>query len=162
MMCGPSGQDHFAVEHLKPKTKYPKLVCAYGNLAYACLRCNSIKGEQEPVLDPCRAVYASHFRVQANGTISGLTTTGRKMIRLLRLDRDELTTFRKRYIELAQIAAMNPTNPFSIAWTAATLSFPPDLPDLSKPTPPGGNTRPNGVKTCYFAQRQAGTLPDTY
>jgi len=105
MMHGPSGQDHFAVEHLKPKTKYPLLICAYSNLAYACMPCNSIKGEKEPVLDPSRTIYARHFQVQSDGTITGLTTAGRKMIRLLRLDRAELTAFRKRYLELAQLAA---------------------------------------------------------
>src|SRR5262245_66088575 len=60
-MKDPSGHHHFAVEHLKPKKKNPGLICEYRNLVYGCLQCNSIKGENGPVLDPCRAAYGKHL-----------------------------------------------------------------------------------------------------
>jgi hypothetical protein len=160
-MKDPSGHHHFAVEHLKPKKKNPTLICQYSNLVYGCLQCNSIKGEKGPVLDPCRAAYGKHFEVQSDGTIKGLTTKGRKMIRLLRLDRGDLTAFRKRYLSLERRARASPTSPFNVEWMAAILSFPDDLPDLSL-SQPKKNSRPAGVASSYFAQKAAQTLPDTY
>ena len=42
------------------------------------------------------------------------------------------------------------------------LGFPDDLPDLSTRMPPDGNTRPDGVADSFLAQRNTGTLPETY
>src|SRR5258708_7931276 len=97
-MKDPDGQDAFAVEHLKPKKKYPNLICEYENLVYACLKCNSFKGELAGVPSPCAAIYANQIEVRSDGTIHGLTQVGKKMIRVLRLDRDDLTEFRRRYL----------------------------------------------------------------
>lgn len=50
--------DHAHIEHIKPKApdKYPELVCTWGNLGYACSRCNTNKSdkysETTPYIDP--------------------------------------------------------------------------------------------------------------
>ena len=40
---------NLAVEHKRPKRKYPELEHAWSNLLLACGNCNSCKGEREPV-----------------------------------------------------------------------------------------------------------------
>lgn len=44
------------IEHKLPKSKYPKLICAWENLTIACPRCNTNKGDYDvaecPLLDP--------------------------------------------------------------------------------------------------------------
>ena len=44
------------IEHKLPKSKYPRLVCAWENLTIACPRCNTNKGDYDepecPLLDP--------------------------------------------------------------------------------------------------------------
>ena len=42
------------------------------------------------------------------------------------------------------------------------LGFPNDLPDLVRLQPPGGNTRPDGVKKSCFVLRERKKLPTTY
>jgi hypothetical protein len=41
------------------------------------------------------------------------------------------------------------------------MGFPLDLPDLARLTPPGGNSRPEGVAKSFFARKQCGDLPPT-
>src|SRR5438270_6142301 len=62
----PSGQDAFSVEHLLPRSTRPDLICVYANLVYACLKCNSFKNDQGPVLDPCVSAYGNHLAVSAS------------------------------------------------------------------------------------------------
>ena len=45
---------------------------------------------------------------------------------------------------------------------ARWMSFPDDLPDLSRLRPPGGNLRPEGLAESHLARRQRGDLPATY
>ena len=44
------------IEHKRPKSKYPKLICTWENLTIACPRCNTNKGDYDvvecPLLDP--------------------------------------------------------------------------------------------------------------
>jgi len=42
------------------------------------------------------------------------------------------------------------------------MGFPADLPNLAVLRPPGGNTRPAGVKKSCYAFRQQGKLSKTY
>jgi hypothetical protein len=161
-MKDPGGQDSFGVEHLKPKKKNPTLICVYENLVYACLQCNSFKGELGGVPDPCLVIYANQVEVRSDGTIHGLTQAGEKMIRVLRLDRDDLTEFRRRYLRMEEAAAKNPRSDLAREFKASIFSFPQDLPDLCAARPPGGNSKPEGANTCYRELRNSGTLPETY
>jgi hypothetical protein len=158
-MC-PNGQDAFSVEHLLPRSTHPHLTCAYTNLVYACSKCNSNKNDRGPVLDPCRSAYATHLALARDGTIQGTTREGKKLVRLLRLDREELNEFRKRTMRLVRAAHHNPGKQWArevLAW----LTYPADMPDLRTCRPPS-NALPESAQQCYFVQREQGRLQRTY
>jgi hypothetical protein len=156
----PNGQDSFSVEHLLPRSTHPGLTCEYTNLVYACVKCNSNKNDRGPVLDPCHAAYGTHLAVAKDGTIQGLTPGGRKLIRLLRLDRGDLNMWRRRLLRLARAARRSPRR----AWARevhAVLSYPLDMPDLRTHRPPT-NGMPRSPENCAFARHERGELPATY
>ena len=53
------------VEHIMPKSRFPRLRLQYRNLAYACWQCNSAKGDfydgTQPLLDPYEDDAPIHF-----------------------------------------------------------------------------------------------------
>lgn len=153
--------DCFGVEQLSPRSRTPELEWSYENLVYACAKCNSTKSTQASLLDPCAVGYGVHLFVNADGTVAGLTKRGTRLIRALRLNRSQLLRVRRFFLDLAVKADENPTGEAAdiLHWL---LRFPEDLPDLASLRPPGGNTRPDGVPTSYFAQRQRDELPATY
>jgi hypothetical protein len=91
----------FAVEHLKPKGKFPDLKLLYTNTLYACAICNSFKGEDWPsdnpivdgrgYIDPCAVDYGAHFELDPTCKIVGKSLVGRYMARRLRLGRRQLS-----------------------------------------------------------------------
>jgi hypothetical protein len=149
----------FVVEHLVPRSEAPERFCDYDNLLYACQACNCHKGDHWPVLDPCRVAYNQHLRVGDDGVIEGLSRAGKKLIKILRLDRQELTDFRRRLLRLFQLAQANPSSAMA-ALVGDMLCYPDDLPDLARLRPPEGNSRPEGTKESYFARREQ--LPPRY
>jgi hypothetical protein len=156
----PNGQDSFSVEHLKPRSARPDLTCEYSNLVYACLKCNSNKNDRGPVLDPCRSAYALHLTVASDGTIQGNTGDGQKLIRLIRLDRDELNDFRRRILRLVRAAHRYPRSVWARE-VRAFISYPADMPDLrTRRAPVNGN--PDSAQHCYYASRERNELPRTY
>jgi hypothetical protein len=157
----PNGQAAFGVDHLVPQVLALDRQVDYENLVYACSRCNSFEGDAYPILDPCREVYGTHLQVNEDGTITGLTQDGRKLIRILRLDQHEYVRVRRELLQTIRI--LNGVNsPDARQILNDLLGFPNDLPDLRRCRPPSGNTRPHGARTCYFAQREQGILPATY
>jgi len=99
------GEEAFEVEHFKPKSKFPDLICAYHNLFYACGGCNRHKSETWPCedqiargerfADPCEEdPYVYHLRELEDGTIKGLTACGIYSNRHIRLDRRDLRKWR--------------------------------------------------------------------
>jgi hypothetical protein len=144
-----------------PRSQAPQRECDYENLVYACLRCNSWKRDQWPVLDPCLSAFGEHLRIQDDGTIEDLTTEGERLIAILALDYPPLVDFRRRWI--AALRVLNERLDEDVTKTLREfLGFPDDLPDLASLRPPGGNSRPEGVETSYFALRELGLLPSTY
>ena len=57
----------FSADHAEPKSARPDLTLDYGNLLYACTRCNSAKGDRTGFLDPTRSAMADHLRVEPDG-----------------------------------------------------------------------------------------------
>jgi hypothetical protein len=66
---GVVGSSQFWIEHIEPQSQRPDLRNMYGNLVYACRRCNlarrarprtDIRGRC--LLDPCRDTWAAYFR----------------------------------------------------------------------------------------------------
>lgn len=157
----PFGADLFGVEHLSPRSRAPELECAYDNLLYACITCNSWKGDEWRLLNPMRDGYGNHMRVLSNGSLKGKTKAGKDLIGAVNLNRSELVRFRQEVLEFAQLASDNPETEIAIQYRAR-MTFPDNLPDLASLRPPGGNSRPEGLQSCYFAQRQRGELPASY
>jgi hypothetical protein len=154
------GQANFAIDHWLPLSMRPDLACDYENLLYVCNICNSGKGK-EALPSPFEIAYGEHLQVQPDGTVAGTTETGLLLVRLLRLNRPSMILFRNDLLEQERFAELNPESKAAQRWRELH-QYPDDLPDLTSLRPPGGNTRPEGVKNCFFALRQRGELPETY
>ncbi len=98
---------YFGVDHFRPKSKFPKLVCRYFNLMYACNECNRYKGEAWPSLDerrtgkrllhPCRDDFSEHLTVSADTGLTHPKTQAGEYFRIhLALDREQLVLWRQR------------------------------------------------------------------
>ena len=102
------GLRNFHVDHYRPKSRFPHLICDYSNLLYACGVCNVYKGDDWPsddpledgqgYLDPCEHDFDDHFRFQDDGIICGLSPVAKYMIERLHLNRSQIVRQRyKRY-----------------------------------------------------------------
>ena len=80
-----------------------------------------------------------------------------RLIRLLGLNDPEYVEFRCLWIGILQMAQRHDS-----ALYHQLMGFPPDLPDLSKLRPPGGNARSQGIQESYFRRRAEGSLPAAY
>jgi uncharacterized protein (TIGR02646 family) len=70
------GEEAFEVEHFKPSSKFPELICVYSNLYYVCGKCNRHKSETWPsdaqiaqgirFADPCLEDAYSNVSVRAS------------------------------------------------------------------------------------------------
>jgi hypothetical protein len=158
----PNRQAAFAVEHILPQAKRPDLVCEYDNLAYACLRCNSLKQDLE-TLDPSRVKLADHLLFEPDGAVVGRTDEGREFILLFHLNAAPAFDIRKEKLAILRLKAAYPADAELDALYRATFGYPKDLPDL-RPTAkrPKSNSRPQGVHECHFVRNQQGMLPEVY
>lgn len=104
------GDEAFEVEHFRPRSKFPDLICAYGNLYYVCRKCNAHKSETWPsddriargvrFADPCvEDAFVDHLRERDDGTLDELTACGSYSSRHIRLDRNELQRWRRLRVE---------------------------------------------------------------
>lgn len=150
----------FSVDHVIPQAEAPDLVCSYGNLVYACLRCNSARQEVR-VLDPRREGLGRHLRVEADGSITGLSDEGLFLIELLHLDREAAPAERRRILRILDRWQRTPDEGVRTDFLEA-FGYPEDLPDLRRLRPPGGNASAGNARRCYFARRKRGELPETY
>ena len=100
------GEEAFEIEHFKPKSRFPELICAYHNLYYACRGCNGHKSETWPsgdeiargrrFADPCvEDPYVHHLRERENGAVEALTPCGVYSNGHIRLDREALRKWRR-------------------------------------------------------------------
>jgi hypothetical protein len=155
--CG-DGDSSFSVEHLYSQVEHPERTADYENLLYACCRCNSFK-QSELVLDPCLAGWGRHIEVGNDGIVVALTAEGGRLIEVCRLNRHELVRARQRITQLLDtLEASSDSN--AQALFRHYRGFPDNLPQLSKLKPPNGNTRPEGLASSYFEQRERGELPE--
>jgi hypothetical protein len=128
----------------------------YENLLYACASCNAAK-RAKVLPDPCEVFVDGEVSVDESGTIEARTKAARRLVRTLGLDSRESTEFRMLWLGIVALAEA-----YDQELYLRLMGFPPDLPDLGRLRPPGGNTRPKGVDESYAAQRKDGTLPGTY
>lgn len=155
------GDDSFSVEHLYPRVTHPDRVCDYENLLYACCRCNSLKQDAQPVLDPCEHAWGDHLAAEEDGTLSALSPEGERLLEVCRLNRPLLVEASSRMMKVMEKLRTTATEE-ALALLRHYLAFPVNLPALSKLKPPGGNYRSEGIAESYYEQREAGKLSETY
>jgi hypothetical protein len=156
----PSAQAAFAVEHVLAQVKRPDLICNYDNLAYSCLRCNSLKEDLE-TLDPSRDTLSDHLYFEADGSVVPRTNEGQEFILLFHLNAAPASSVRKEKLWILSLKTQYPTNPHVTMLYQKTFGYPEDLPDLTAKRPKS-NTRPDGVRSCHFVRRREGNLPEVY
>src|SRR5437764_3197674 len=96
-MWYPSRAGAFSVDHVVPQVEDRTLICVYGNLVYACLRCNSARQDVK-LIDPTATAFGHHLRVEADGGITALTIEGQDLIDLLHLNKRPATDVRAEYL----------------------------------------------------------------
>ncbi|MCL4201131.1 MAG: HNH endonuclease [Pirellulaceae bacterium] len=128
----------------------------YDNLLYVCARCNLAKRDRT-VPDPTIHLTANEVRVHPDGRLDGLTAAAQSLIAKLDLDSPQARQWRLIWMRNVELARAYDPEQYE-----RLMGFPDDLPDLSRLRPPGGNIRPTGVESSYFARRRGKQLPSTY
>ncbi|MBL8134126.1 MAG: HNH endonuclease [Anaerolineae bacterium] len=83
------------------------------NLCLACLKCNSYKGSNVAALDPHtddatklynprHQIWAEHFAVNLDGTLTGISPEGRVTILVLRINEDSRVRHRRMAMRLGE------------------------------------------------------------
>ena len=85
------------------------------------------------------------------------TPTGAELIDLCRLNRPLLVSARRRILNLIAVLGDSKA-PEAIEALREMLSFPADLPNLSRLRPPEGNARPDGIAQSFLERRKRGEL----
>ncbi len=142
----PDGHEGFSVEHIAPRATHPEAAREYDNLLYACVSCNARRQCVPLPIDPSRRPLGGHLRIDHDGTAQALTAEGQRLIDLCRLNRTSLRRYRWRLLRVVRFLSTSDHSEASRA-LAQFLSFPEDLPDLASLRPPGGNTRPKGLRS---------------
>ncbi|HJZ53883.1 MAG TPA: HNH endonuclease [Gemmataceae bacterium] len=158
----PNRDGSFSVDHFTPKAIDPTRETDYENLVYACVRCNSYKQARITLLDPTKVAFAEHFLVNDDGHIVGLTPEARDLINLLDLDHSPALEVWRYTLNVLRLKERYPSDEHVHWLFLATFGYPTDLPDLSRPAPPGGNSRPEGLTNSHFERKKAGSLPEVY
>lgn len=153
----PDGDRNFSVEHVHPTSLAPEGLTRYDTLIYACCQCNAARGAILLPLDPGDDLR-QHLEVLPDGTIHGLTPLGADIIRICRLDRANLTVFRRLILDVLTFLQRKRESE-AADLCRRYLGYPANLPDLALLKPPGGNSRPKGIEESAFARRSRGELP---
>jgi hypothetical protein len=146
----------FDIDHFLPVANRPDLAVDYDNLLYACTTCNLAKRDQE-IPDPLIVLTSVNVHVSEDGRLHTENADAACLIEILGLDTEDAVEFRMTWIGIVLMAANS--NP---EVHGKLMGFPPDLPDLRRLRPPGGNMRPEGLSTSWHALSKRGELPQTY
>lgn len=157
----PNGADGFSVEHWEPRSTHPERGLEYENLLYACCTCNASRQETPLPVQPLVNSLGDHLEIGEDAILRARTVEGEKVIEICRLNRASLVSFRRRLLRVLAVLAAE-EHPEAKSALQKILGFPDDLPDLARRKPPGGNSKPNGITDCYFAQRKRGELAEVY
>jgi hypothetical protein len=151
----------FSVDHVIPQSENPKLISDYGNLLYACLRCNSARQDIR-VLDPTHEGLGHHLRVEEDGTVAGLSSHGAFLVELLHLNARSATRERRRIFRILNRRRGHPDDDNAKTDFLESFGYPEDLPDLRRLKPPDGNRLETNLDACFCARRERGELSETY
>lgn len=145
----------FDLDHFIPQANRPDLAAEYENLVYACHTCNLRKSDTE-TFDPENCMRKNLVRVYPSGRIVGLSPQAIGIILKLGLDSPKFRKWRLIWIRNVELAKQHDPDQYK-----RLLSFPDDLPDLSR-RKPVSNSKPGGIKESYYAVRSRGELPEYY
>jgi HNH endonuclease len=160
----PNGSMSFSIDHVIPRSadRGGSSERDYGNLVYACNRCNSVRAVAD-VLNPTQCALAEHLEVrEEDGSVMGRTDEGRRSIRILRLNDPVLRDHRRRVLVLLDLKRRSPDDPAIHNLFVRVFGYPEDLPDLRRLKPPLGNTRPGSEEGCHYALKERGELAEVY
>jgi hypothetical protein len=146
----------FDVDHFLPVINRPDLAVDYDNLLYACTSCNLVKRDQI-IPDPLLVLTSASVQVSEDGRLHTENPEAACLIDILGLNMDDAVEFRMTWIGIVVLAANGDPD-----LHRKLLGFPADLPDLRPLKPPGGNTRPEGVRASWHARRERGELLGSY
>ncbi len=144
--------DHFRAQSVDPLDKLD-----YGNLVYACHRCNLVKSDRT-VSNPLARLISTLVVMQGDGMLHAHDTETQQLIEQIDLNSPAVVSWRLKWLRLIALAADNDNDPELVR---ELLGFPNDLPDLGKRTPPV-NHRVEGLQESWFEQRRRGILPANY
>jgi DUF971 family protein len=152
---------NFDIDHLKPRAKRPDLTCEYDNLLYLSHQANLTRNKR-CVPDPCAVALGKSLRVvvtgERMGEIEGLNPTGTQIIRVLSLDSEDATRFRRNILKTVRSLAIHDEAAFR-EW----VGYPAELPVLRPPHRRNpDNTRPEGLDESALALRERNELPEWY
>ncbi|MEO6754028.1 MAG: HNH endonuclease signature motif containing protein [Chthoniobacteraceae bacterium] len=135
----------------------------YGNLVYACQRCNSTK-RANLVPNPEAVAFGECLEVLEDGSITYLNEEGEWLIGLLGLDSDDQKEWRRqRILEMRYLNKKRATDKEAQELFSYLFGYPSNLPDLaSLPEPPEGNSRKEGIQESAHARKRRDELPDYY
>jgi hypothetical protein len=155
------GWVEFQVDHIKPKSTYPELICEYENMVYCCKFCNWYKGDHLELPSPNEVANSDCFQVRPDGVLVALDDRGDHLIEALLLNEDELVEKRRDMIEQFDrlSTSQDPEDKVSLR---QRFGYPKPLPVLSRLKPPGGNLKPEGVSESFHARLRLGELDDFY
>ncbi len=140
----------FAIDHIVPR-EAGGAAYDYGNLAYACASCNSVKSDCV-VPHPDQHAYGKCVEVDGEGRIHPKNRVGKWLIRELHLDDMENTEFRRDRIHELKSLLKTDREQFE-----RMMSFPDELPDLNSKNPPK-NAKPDSWKSSHRAKGNAGKI----
>lgn len=105
-----SEKNSFAVEHYKPKSRFPELENDYANLFYSCQSCNTYKSNFWPsknqldvgefIPNPCDHVMHDHLETDRKGVINARSKTGQWTLELLDFNNPDRIKKRQFYISM--------------------------------------------------------------
>ena len=152
---------NFDIDHMEPRADRPDLTCEYDNLLYLTHQVNLVRNRR-PLPDPCKFALGECLRVHSDGDrvgeVEALNELGERIIRILRLDSEDATGFRRRMFAILRSLAINDVRMFR-----QLVGFPSDLPDLRAAKRRNrDNTRPEGIRQSALQLRENGTLPNWY
>jgi len=142
----------FELDHFQPQSLQPGMKLDYGNLVYACRRCNGVKRDQI-VADPFLLLRSPTVTTLSDGTLETGNSDVLRLIRQLDLNSPQLKSCRVMWLRIVALAKDRDRSLYS-----QLVGLPNDLPDLSRLRPPE-NTRREGIAQSWFARNQRGELP---
>ena len=149
------------IDHFKPQSADPMLVCDYDNLLYLSHRTNLRKGKLslpdpgEIALGQCLKVETSGDRI---GEVTALNKDGDAIVATLRLNIEAEVDDRRKWLDVLRAVAVADEFRFR-----KLVGFPADLTNLADPQRKKHNTRPDGILLSAFQRREvAKNLPEWY